>query len=463
MFVARTTQDDLDRPELSVVDHRNSPGLRKRLVFLDGFAVAVAWILVHASIPAGSDWRPAGVLGSAATATAATLVLLHWQQLYQARACAVRLVELAGLTRVTIGSGAVMFLVPGPAAGRWGFACLGAVLSLAFLSGGRAFFDAWIRAACGNGRFVRSVALLGEGPDAERVLELLQNHPDLGYRVSGLVGERNTARRLGLDWLGDVTHAVSAIHDSGAGGVLIAEPDMDSERLSALISDLMAEGVDIQVSTGLWRVDQRRLRAAPLGDVPFFYVEPSSLSTAQLRLKRTIDVIAGAVVLMVAAPVMLLTALAVKLGDGGPIFFRQVRVGRDGAPFRVFKFRTMHTGSELQLADLADSNERIGPLFKMQADPRVTPVGRFLRAASLDELPQLFNVLAGSMSMVGPRPALPEEVARFDADLLARHRVPRVSPACGRSRPGTTRPSSPTGTSTCSTWRTGPALSTSSS
>ena len=152
-----------------------------------------------------------------------------------------------------------------------------------------------------------------------------------------------------------------------------------------------------------------------------------------------------------------------KLNDRGPVFFRQVRVGRNGRLFRCLKFRTMVVDAEAKLAELQRTNERTGPLFKMDRDPRVTRVGQFLRDTSLDELPQLFNVLTGDMSLVGPRPALPDEVARFDEELLGPHRrCGRASPACGRSRPATTRPSRPIAASTSSTSTTGRSPSTSS-
>ncbi|MGH9055098.1 MAG: sugar transferase, partial [Acidimicrobiales bacterium] len=127
--------------------------------------------------------------------------------------------------------------------------------------------------------------------------------------------------------------------------------------------------------------------------------------------------------LAASAPLILLAAAAIKVHDGGPVLFRQERVGRDGAPFGLLKLRTMVPNAASLLPQLAVVNERNGPLFKMQRDPRVTPVGRVLRVTSLDELPQLLNVLAGSMSLVGPRPALAEEVARFDDELAGRHSV----------------------------------------
>jgi lipopolysaccharide/colanic/teichoic acid biosynthesis glycosyltransferase len=156
---------------------------------------------------------------------------------------------------------------------------------------------------------------------------------------------------------------------------------------------------------------------------PIFYLEPVSLTRAQVATKRAIDLLLTSFALVLAVPLLLVAALAIKLDDGGPVLFRQRRVGRDGRTFTILKLRTMVLDAEQRLEALKDRNERTGPLFKLTSDPRVTRVGRILRACSVDELPQLFNVLRGEMSLVGPRPALPSEVADFDEVLLARTQV----------------------------------------
>jgi lipopolysaccharide/colanic/teichoic acid biosynthesis glycosyltransferase len=136
-----------------------------------------------------------------------------------------------------------------------------------------------------------------------------------------------------------------------------------------------------------------------------------------------VDIAVASVVTVLTAPVLLLAAIAVKLEDRGPVLFRQERVGRDGVPFVMLKLRSMVPDAEARQAQVGELNERSGPLFKASDDPRVTRVGRILRATSIDELPQLFNVLRGSMSLVGPRPALASEVEHFDEALQARTRV----------------------------------------
>ena len=180
----------------------------------------------------------------------------------------------------------------------------------------------------------------------------------------------------------------------------------------------------VQLSSGLRGIDQSRLRSLPLAHEPLFYLEPASLSRWQLAAKRMLDLVLASIIFVLALPVLAIAALAVKLGDGGAVLFRQTRVGQDGAPFSLLKLRTMVPDAEERLVDLTFANEREGgPLFKLTQDPRRTKVGRILERTSLDELPQLINVLRGEMSLVGPRPALPHEVAQFDDELLDRQRV----------------------------------------
>jgi exopolysaccharide biosynthesis polyprenyl glycosylphosphotransferase len=198
---------------------------------------------------------------------------------------------------------------------------------------------------------------------------------------------------------------------------------LDANDLTELVRTLHHAGAHVHISSGLRRIDHRRLRALPLAYEPLFYVEPWALPHRQLIINRGLDLVASGLALIVAAPVMLVLAALIKLNDGGPVLFKQTRVGTDGNLFKVYKFRTMVVDAEARLAELAASNERSGPLFKMDRDPRVTRVGRFLRASSLDELPQILNVLKGDMSLVGPRPALPAEVAAFDEELRDRTKV----------------------------------------
>jgi len=385
-----------------------SRALRPVLFGVDALAVASAWLVAYSIFPPVHGGLRA-LSGSVATVTVISLCLLVSQRLYRARVCSVRVVEVVRIARVAAGAAVFSLLSPAPglATGRTAIAAalLGGALSFACLSGARGFFDSWLRAERARGRFTRRVVVVGRGRDAEHVIDLLRHHPEIGYRACGLV-------------------AVEEVMASGASGVVLVSNGMPSDEVNWLMRELLAQGLHIQVSAGLWQIDHSRLRAAPLAHEPFFYLEPPTLSKRQLRVKRVLDLAVAIPLLVAAVPLLALCALAVKLADHGPVLFRQTRIGRDGKAFTVLKFRTMVIDAELHLARLGHRNQRNGPLFKLDDDPRVTRVGRILRATSLDELPQLFNVLGGSMSLVGPRPALPSEVAAFDPDLLARHRVP---------------------------------------
>ncbi|HLF40176.1 MAG TPA: sugar transferase [Acidimicrobiia bacterium] len=406
----------------------SSPILRRALFGIDIGAIASAWLLAYAVFPAVHDGSEgwAATAGRIGAVTFVSVVLLMSQHLYRARVCSARAVEIVRLSRVAAG-GALFALLAPTVTGQpasWAPVLLGGVASLLLLSGGRGFFDAWLRGERARGRFTRQVAVVGQGEEAERVIDLLHHHPELGYRVSGLVGDRQTAQKQGVAWLGSPRDAVEAILASGAGGVVLTNVGLSSADLNELMKQMLVHGLHVQVSAGLWHIDHSRLRAAPLAHEPFFYLEPPVLSARQLRLKRLLDLALALPVLLLAWPLLLVAAMAVKMQDGGPVLFRQTRIGRNGVPFTLYKFRTMAVDAEERLADLRSLNERHGPLFKLHDDPRVTRVGRILRATSIDELPQLFNVVGGTMSLVGPRPALPDEVESFDADFLARHRVP---------------------------------------
>jgi exopolysaccharide biosynthesis polyprenyl glycosylphosphotransferase len=267
--------------------------------------------------------------------------------------------------------------------------------------------------------------IVGANEEGWDLYHLVANHPELGFRVCGVVGNPSEVTDRGYDvpWLGDTAHAVEAVSAAGANGVLVAASALPSTQLNRVVRDLLVAGVHVHLSSGIRGIDYRRVRSHPLAHEPLFYLEPISLARWQLVVKRALDLALATIGLVLASPVLAACALAIKLHDRGPVFFRQERVGLDGRTFTIMKLRTMVVDAEARLAEVAARNQRDGVLFKLANDPRVTPVGRFLRATSLDELPQLINVVRGHMSLVGPRPALPVEVAQFDEELLARQRV----------------------------------------
>ena len=208
---------------------------------------------------------------------------------------------------------------------------------------------------------------------------------------------------------------------------VLACPEMAGSRLRQLAWDLEKTGTDLCVAPALLDVAGPRTTIRPTAGLPLLHMDHPEFSGARLVVKGIFDRVFALLALVLLAPVFAVLALAIKLDDGGPALFKQTRVGRDGRRFSVVKFRTMVPDAEALKATLALQIQPTGIqqdslLFKIKDDPRLTGVGRRLRRWSLDELPQLLNVLAGDMSLVGPRPALPEEVARY-GDLVRRRLV----------------------------------------
>lgn len=198
-------------------------------------------------------------------------------------------------------------------------------------------------------------------------------------------------------------------------GSASAEPG----ELRRMAWQLEGSGVDLAVVPQLTDIAGPRVHIRPIEGLPLLHVEEPTLSGPALLAKNMLDRVAAGLGLLILLPVFLAIAISIRISDPGPVFFRQPRVGHEGRTFRVWKFRTMYVDAEERLASLVDQNETDGMLFKMKRDPRVFPVGRFLRASSLDELPQLINVLKGEMSLVGPRP-LPADDGDFLGDVRRR-------------------------------------------
>jgi exopolysaccharide biosynthesis polyprenyl glycosylphosphotransferase len=395
--------------------------LRRDLVGVDLVALLLAWGTLPLS--AGPERRLHAVLACLAL-IACSLALVAGQRLYLARVCAVRSLEIVRLARVCalivlliiVVAGLHEQLVPSEVL------VIHALLAFLLLVVGRGLFRSWLRVSRAEGHHTRSVAIVGMNDEAEDLIQLLHDEPGLGYRVIGAFHEANA--ELGLvPWLGPIGSTVATLRAESVNGVIVIVSALGACERQRLLSELFAAGIHVQVSVGLDRVGLRRLRSLPVAHEPTFYVEPPQVSTAQLMIKRAMDLVLGSFALLVTAPVVAVAAIAVLLDDGRPVLFRQTRVGRDGRTFSLLKLRTMCRDAEARLDGLRDQNARVGPLFKMTDDPRVTTVGRFLRATSIDELPQLLNVLRGEMSLVGPRPPLPKEVKEFDSELQARFRV----------------------------------------
>jgi exopolysaccharide biosynthesis polyprenyl glycosylphosphotransferase len=276
-----------------------------------------------------------------------------------------------------------------------------------------------------GGQMVRYVVIAGANPEGRDIAAMLQAEPWLGYQVVGFVDDGAPAREPvpGVPLLGGVAELPGILREYPHASVIVAASAVDSAVTNRLARDLLDQGVHVELSSTLRDISSQRLTVRPLGRFPIVYVEPVTRGGWRAWAKRSFDVAGALIGLVLTGPILAIVAIAVKLDSSGPVIFRQIRVGRDSEPFSVLKVRTMVVDAEARLAELRELNEADGPLFKMADDPRITRVGKFLRVTSLDELPQLWNVLRGDMSLVGPRPALPHETEEWDALLAQRLRV----------------------------------------
>jgi exopolysaccharide biosynthesis polyprenyl glycosylphosphotransferase len=397
--------------------------LRARLVLLDSFAIVLAWIL--AELVAGPvEPRFAGL------AIASSVVLgigaIAASRLYRARVSTVRSTEFARLGPVTLMAAAPAVFAHVLAHREVHVAAtlfLAGTIFVALVAE-RSFFDAWLRGQRVRGRHTRPLIIVGTAAEARELSVLLRDHAEFGYRVVGFVGPDPEGDVLpaGSPWLGEVDDVLQAVERAPANGVLIASDALSPHQVGPLVRKLSRAGIHIHLSGGLWGLDHRRIRTLPIAHEPLFYVEPLKLGQFQTATKRLLDVVMASAFLLVTLPILALAALAIRLDDGGPALFRQPRVGLGGRSFLLLKLRTMRADEDDDVP--APANGREGPLFKSDApDPRITRVGRLLRATSFDELPQLINVIRGDMSLVGPRPALRSETDQFDDELLTRHRI----------------------------------------
>lgn len=264
-----------------------------------------------------------------------------------------------------------------------------------------------------------------------QVMNEIASTPGLGYSLVGYLYDRPIVDRERAThvyrYLGNLDDLEQAIRQSGAQQVILALPFWEHGRLPALVSTCQSLGVSYLLAPDFYQLSFDRVDLHQLSGVPLLRPKEIRLHGANFALKRVTDVAAVLLTAPITLLLTLLIAIVIRLDSPGPIFFRQQRVGKSGQLFTCYKFRTMVPDAEKRKAELVHHNEADGPLFKIRDDPRITRFGRLLRRSSLDELPQLLNVLRGEMSIIGPRPALPEEVA--DYKIWHRRRL-EVQPGC---------------------------------
>ena len=285
------------------------------------------------------------------------------------------------------------------------------------------------------GRCMSTVVAVGHEPAVEQFIQEFRREPYHGLEVVAacLPGKSTATEVAGGPVVGDFSATADVVRNIGTATVAVLScPDIDGIELRTLAWELEKTGTDLYVAPALLDVAGPRTTIRPTAGLTLLHVDHPQLSGPRQVIRDLFDRFVAGLALLVLSPMMLAIALTIWLSDKGPVLFTQIRVGRDGRPFKIYKFGTMVVDTEARLAELRQKNEFDGVLFKIRRDPRITAVGTRLRKWSLDELPQLFNVLLGEMSLVGPRPALPDEAAAYAVHVRRRLVVKPGSLECGR-------------------------------
>ncbi|MDI6910904.1 sugar transferase [Nocardioides sp.] len=278
-----------------------------------------------------------------------------------------------------------------------------------------------------QGRLQNRVLIAGAMSHVDEIADVLRRESWLGYHVVGALlpsVDHHAETRAGIPVVGTCERVTEVVQHSEADIIFFAGGALTSPgQLRRIAWDLEQADVQVVVAPSVTDVSAERVRVRPVGGLPLMHIDAPRATDALRVGKRLFDLVGSIAFLIGFSPFLLLAAAQIKLADGGPVLFRQTRVGRDGKEFACLKLRTMRVDAEERLPDLHAAIGHDVGLFKIKDDPRVTRPGRWLRRFSIDELPQLVNVLRGEMSLVGPRPPLPSEVAGYGSDGYRRLRV----------------------------------------
>lgn len=401
---------------------RNQAGRLHSLILAFDHLLSAGTCVAVLSLPGmafpGSDLVPLRLTVVAIAATLLWPFLFELLGLYrsQRRESLGHVLAQIGLAALftTAAVSALANLVSAPVAAAFPALCSAA--QLVVLGSFRLALFMSLRLARRQGRNFRSVLIVGSGPRARQARTVIEHHPEWGLRLLGFVDDRDTpvdpalrdAKVYKLSELSDL------VRDEVVDEVLIACPRGMLASLDPVVRVCADVGVPLTLVSDLFGDILPRPQASRFGDLPTLSFAMVDHSQLMLWAKRGIDLAVATALLAISSPVLVVAAALIRATSPGPVLFRQVRCGLHGRRFSILKLRTMHVDAEARRQELEPLNEASGPVFKIRNDPRVTGVGRFLRRWSIDELPQFWNVIRGDMSLVGPRPPIPSEVAQYE-------------------------------------------------
>lgn len=346
------------------------------------------------------------------------VINLNFERLYRSRRGATWFDELYGIINATTTSMLLVVVffvgVQYSVSSRLVYA-YAAIALVVYLSIARLILRWWMGWLRQQGIGVTRLLIVGGGESGRALMRHIVAQPQLGYQIVGFVDDDPTQQHdIGrFRALGNTDHISDIVSSHHVDKVIMTLPWQQQPKILQIMQQCEEQAVQSRIVPDFFQLSLTRVTFDEIKGVPLIGLTEPALKGPNFALKRFVDVIVSTILLLFLTPLMLLVALAIRLESRGSVIFKQTRVGHKGGLFKVYKFRSMYDGADKELARLAKKNEADGPLFKIREDPRITRVGHFIRKTSLDELPQLWNVLRGNMSLVGPRPALPREVAQY--------------------------------------------------
>ena len=243
------------------------------------------------------------------------------------------------------------------------------------------------------------VTIVGVGTEAKELVQVIRDHSELRLELCGVVGNLAVAERYGIadEWIGPTNRLIEIMNRYQIDSAIITATGFRGEKMKEITTDLFSAGFDVHLTTGIGHLWEGRFQVQSLVHEPFITIQRNQPKPWQRKAKRALDIVGASVALTLASPVMLGAAAAIYYQDRGPVFYKSKRIGLESGEFKMVKFRSMTQNADALKKQMQAENERSGPLFKMSADPRITRIGKIIRETSIDELPQLFNVIKGDM------------------------------------------------------------------
>lgn len=401
---------------------------RRRLFFSDLLTVSLALGLGLLVSSRATNWAIDPTLAIYGTPVGIGLVwigFLAMRGTYDQRIVGLGTEEIRRVVSATLYTFAVVaglsYLIRADISRAYAFVSL--PVGLVLISAIRFYWRGWLYRQRGVGRFTFRTVVVGSDSARSALAERLDRDAYTGYQVVGEFEEppslaSETTSEIPATWYHDL---LNLIDETQASALALAPSSaIDGDVIRQLAWLIESRGIDLLVAPAIMDVAGPRLTVRPAAGLPLLHLDEAQLSRPQRVSKRSLDLAGSASLIVLLSPLLLLTALAVRLTSAGSVIYRQQRIGRGGIEFTMLKFRSMTMGADSQVDQLRDEHGIVTPMFKLNDDPRITKVGRFLRRWSLDELPQLFNVLGGSMSLVGPRPHPLDDVNRYEINAYRR-------------------------------------------